>query len=296
MTIPAKKIYEYCSIPAEQLEAHPSRKIPLKIVENSAEMGEVMAKTLVDEITAAAKEGRECRAIVPCGPKCWYVPFTRMVNEQRISMKHVTVFHMDEVLDWNGNLLPDNHPNNFKAFMDKNFYGGIPDELAVPLEKRIYPSIDKIHEIRNMIESAPIDITIGGWGQDGHIAYNQASRNPYMDISIDELRNMSIRVHENNIDTILSYSQREFGCAYQLAGPMYITLGIKECLSAKKVRLFSDTGAWKSTALRVALFGDITPEYPMTLLQEHPDAMLTATIDTARHPVSEHPEWAGAWG
>ncbi|HUW11309.1 MAG TPA: hypothetical protein VM537_16380, partial [Anaerolineae bacterium] len=61
--------------------------------------------------------------------------------------------------------------------------------------------------------------------------------------------------------------------------------------SARKVRLFSDTGAWKQTALRVALFSPPTVEYPITLLQEHPDALITATIDTARHPISEHPEW-----
>jgi glucosamine-6-phosphate deaminase len=72
---------------------------------------------------------------------------------------------------------------------------------------------------------------------------------------------------------------------------MSVTLGLKECLSAKKVRLFSDTGAWKQTALRVALFSEPTPEYPMTLLQEHPDALVTATLETATHPVSTHPEW-----
>jgi glucosamine-6-phosphate deaminase len=72
---------------------------------------------------------------------------------------------------------------------------------------------------------------------------------------------------------------------------MSITLGIKECLSAKKVRLYSDTGTWKQTALRVALFSDITVEYPMTLLQEHPDALITATEETASHPISENPEW-----
>ena len=72
---------------------------------------------------------------------------------------------------------------------------------------------------------------------------------------------------------------------------MSVTLGMKECLSAGKIRLFSDTGAWKQTALRVALFSPPDPEYPITLLQEHADALLTATVDTARHPVSEHPEW-----
>jgi glucosamine-6-phosphate deaminase len=66
---------------------------------------------------------------------------------------------------------------------------------------------------------------------------------------------------------------------------------MKECLSAEKIRLFSDTGSWKQTALRVALFSEVTPEYPLTLLQDHPDALITATYETARHPLSEHPEW-----
>ena len=34
---------------------------------------------------------------------------------------------------------------------------------------------------------------------------------------------------------------------------------MKECLSAARVRLFSDTGAWKQTALRVALFSAADP-------------------------------------
>ena len=72
---------------------------------------------------------------------------------------------------------------------------------------------------------------------------------------------------------------------------MSITLGMKECLSAKKIRLFSDTGAWKQTALRVALFSNETAEYPITLLQSHADALITATIETARHPIAENPEW-----
>ena len=72
---------------------------------------------------------------------------------------------------------------------------------------------------------------------------------------------------------------------------MSITLGVKECLSAKKVRVFSDTGTWKQTALRVALFSDITTEYPLTLLQEHNDAIITASYETACHPISENQDW-----
>jgi glucosamine-6-phosphate deaminase len=45
------------------------------------------------------------------------------------------------------------------------------------------------------------------------------------------------------------------------------------------------------TAFRVALFAPPCSEYPLTLLQEHPDAVVTATRETAEHPLSVHPEW-----
>ena len=145
--------------------------------------------------------------------------------------------------------------------------------------------------MRQGIDAAPIDITVGGWGQDGHIAYNQARRHSYSSITLEELANSTIRIQENNLDTILALAQRTFGSAYQFVPPMSITLGVRECLSARKVRVYSDTGAWKQTALRVALFSGPNPEYPMTLLQRHPDAIITATEETARHPISENPDW-----
>lgn len=254
-------------------------------------MGEIMARELVDEIKYHNARDETTRAIIPCGPNCWYRPFTDLVNRERVSLRGLVVFHMDECLDWQGGELPCKHPYNFRNFMQENFYSPVEPDLAVPEEYRNWLNANNVEEIKHLIWSAPIDITYGGWGQDGHIAYNQARRHPYSRVTVNEVRNSTVRVQENNLDTILALAQRTFGAAYQFVPPMSVTLGVKECLSAKKVRLFSDTGAWKQTALRVALFGPLTPEYPITLLQEHPDALITATIATATHPISEHPEW-----
>lgn len=198
---------------------------------------------------------------------------------------------MDECLDWEGKLLPKNHPYNFRTFMEEHFYNAVLKELRVPLDNRFFPEPSNMELLKKKMNEAHIDLTLGGWGQDGHIAYNQARRHPFSKISIEELKNSELRIQDNNLDTIIALGQRSFGAAYQFVPPMSITLGVKECLSAKKVRLYSDTGAWKQTALRVALFSEVTAEYPMTLLQQHPDAMLTATRETASHPISEHPEW-----
>lgn len=289
--ITPKELYEWCKIPYRELENHPQLKIPFRLCEDSAEMGRIMARELVDEIKAHDRRGEVTRAIIPCGPTCWYEPFTRLVNQEKVSLKSLVVFHMDECLDWQGRELPRKHPYNFRGFMEEHFYGPVEPELAVLEENRNWLHADHIGEFREKVESALIDITYGGFGQDGHVAYNQARRHPFSHVTVDDVRHSTIRVQENNVDTIVALAQRTLGMAYQFVPPMSVTLGIKECLSARKVRLFSDTGAWKQTALRVALFGPVTAEYPVTLLQEHPDALITATVATASHPISEHPEW-----
>jgi len=284
-------LYRWCRIPATELLTHPGLRVRFRIVRNSAEMGLLMARELVEVIEANNKQNLATRAIAPCGPKCWYAPFTELVSSRNISLRNFFVFHMDECLDWQARPLPANHPYNFRSFMEKYFYDGIRPDLAVPQEQRFWLLPSTAEQVRAAIDAAPIDITVGGWGQDGHVAYNQARRHPYSPVSLEELANSSIRIQENNFDTVLALAQRTFGGAYQFVPPMSITLGIRECLAARKVRVYSDTGAWKQTALRVALFSEPTPEYPMTLLQRHQDAIITATEETASHPISENPDW-----
>ncbi len=291
MYVDPRRLYEWCKVPAEDLSGHAGLRVPYRQVADSAAMGALMAEELADGIEQNNRLGRQTRAIIPCGPKCWYEPFAALVNSRGISLRKLTVFHMDECLDWQGQLLPENHPYNFRTFMERYFYGPVRPELSVPEELRFWLSPATVEKTRVAIAEAPIDITVGGWGQDGHVAYNQASRHPFHHPTIDDLRNSTIRIQNNNIDTLIALAQRSFGAAYQFVPPMSVTLGLRECLSAKKIRVYSDTGAWKQTALRVALFSEPVAEYPMTLLQQHPDARITATYETARHPISENLDW-----
>jgi glucosamine-6-phosphate deaminase len=289
--IDPRQLYEWCRIPCDRLESHPARKVPFRLVKDSAAMGELMARELIEAIRQAGARGQDFRAIIPCGPSCWYRPFTDRVNRERVSLKRLVVFHMDECLDWQGRELPRAHPYSFRGFMEREFYGPVDPELSVPEANRRWPRADNVQDIAAEVAAAPIQLTYGGWGQDGHIAYNQARRQPYSLLTLEQVASSTVRVQENNWDTVLALAQRTFGAAWQFVPPLSVTLGVKECLSAQAVRLFSDTGAWKQTALRVALFSEPDPQWPITLLSRHPDALLTATIETAAHPISLHPEW-----
>ncbi len=289
--IDPRQLYRWCQVPYTQLEHHPDLKIPFRLCDGADAMALLMAGELVEEIQRHNSRGEPTRLIIPCGPFGWYRPFAELVNRQRLSLRSLVVFHMDECLDWQGQELPAGHPYRFRSVMERFFYGPIETDLNVLPENRVWLNGANLEAVRSRIQSAPVDLAYGGWGQDGHVAYNQARRHPYSQLSLADLRDSTIRIQENNWDTLIALSQRTFGGAYQFVPPMSVTLGMREILSARKIRLFSDTGAWKQTALRVALFGPQTVEYPITLLQGHPDALITATQETASHPVGEHPEW-----
>jgi glucosamine-6-phosphate deaminase len=214
-----KNLLDWCKVPADKLTGHPDLRIPYREVLDSQEMGQVMVEELAEVIDRNNQRGFATRAIIPCGPKFWYVPFSKLVNSHGLSLTNLQVFHMDECLDWQGQLLPMNHPYNFRSFMEKHFYGDLRADLNVPTENRFWLTPSTVEAVKAAIGAAPIDITLGGWGQDGHIAYNQARHHPFHHVSLDELASSSIRIQENNIDTLLSLAQRTFGGAYQFVPP-----------------------------------------------------------------------------
>lgn len=290
-TVDKADLYRWCSIPASDLLSHPDRVTPFRLCADRTQMGWLMARELVDEISRAGEEGRRFTAIVPCGPAAWYEPFARLVNDENVSLRHFEVFHMDECLDWQGKVLHPAHPYSFRGYMLEHFYAPIREDLAVPEANRHWLEPDTMAQVEAALEREPVDLAYGGWGQDGHVAYNQARRSPFDRLSLEELRESTIRIQENNVDTIIALGQRVLGAGFQFVPPMSVTLGMRQILAARRIRLFSDTGAWKQTALRVALFSPPDVDYPVTLLQDHPDVLLTATIETAEHPFSLHPEW-----
>jgi glucosamine-6-phosphate deaminase len=289
--ISLKELHTWCSIPADQLERHSALRVPFLIVPDAKALGEKMALDFTAEIERANAEGRVFNAIVPCGPNEWYTPFARIINERRISLQNMVVYHMDEMLDWEGKPLPVDDPSNFRSFMEARFYNPIDTDLAVLKENRLFLNPESYLHISRRIADTDIDYMLGGIGQDGHLAFNEARRNPYHTVTLEDMRNSTARIQENNYDTMIALAQRAYGTAWQFQPPMSVTLGVKECLKAKKVRVYSATGAWKQTALRIALFAPPTPEYPSTLLSEHPDARITVTAETACHPFADHPEW-----
>jgi glucosamine-6-phosphate deaminase len=279
------ELFKWCKIPPEELPRHPGAKVKLKIVPTPHAVYEEFANTLVEEVKAHRAAGIPTRWILPCGPRGQYPLFIERVNRERISLRNVHIFHMDDHLDWQGRPLPLDHPYCYEGWMTRNFYDRIHPDLSVPPAQRHFPRVSAVDEMAAKIqEVGGIDTTYGGIGYRGHIAYNEPPRSPWYRISVEEFRSSTTRILHLNEDTLIALSQRGAGGCSDVIPPMVITLGMRELLSAKRLRLYSETGAWKQTVIRILLFGQVSPEIPATYCQEHPDCVVTVDEATAACP------------
>jgi glucosamine-6-phosphate deaminase len=282
-----QSLFEWCRIPIENLEQHPKRKVNLKILEKAEDVHHWVAREMADEVKVNNAAGKPTRWILPCGPTKQYPIFCKIINQERISLRNVQVFHMDDCLDWQGRPLALDHPFSYEGWMRSNFYSPIDPELAVPENQRHFPSVYNIDEISQSIAAVGgIDTMYGGIGYRGHIAYNEPLRSPWYIVTPDEFRNSKTRILHLNDDTLIAVSQRTVGGCSFAVPPMAITMGMKDLLSARRIRLVSDTGSWKQTVIRVLLFGPTTMEYPVTFVQGHPDVLVVVDRLTAMPPFS----------
>lgn len=281
----SEELFAWCKIPPEELPAHPQAKVKLKIVPTPQAVYEEFANTLLEEVKRNNAAGRPTRWILPCGPRGQYPLFVERVNRERISLKNVHIFHMDDHLDWQGRHLSLDHPFCLKGWMLKNFYGRLEAALNVPEGQRYFPGISRLDEMAEKIEAVGgVDTTYGGIGYRGHIAYNEPPRSPWYRVSVEQFRNSTTRILHLNEDTLIALSQRAAGGCSDIVAPMVITLGMRELLGARRIRLYSETGAWKQTVIRILLFGHVSPEIPVTFCQEHPDCEVTVDAATAACP------------
>ncbi|HLE15442.1 MAG TPA: hypothetical protein VI776_11880 [Anaerolineales bacterium] len=280
-----QELFEWCRIPPDDLENHPQARFKLKIVPTKDDVYRWAAQEMLAEVRQNNAAGRPTRWILPCGPKGQYPYFIQWVNEQRLSLKNVHIFHMDDSLDWQARPLPLYHPFSYEGWMRRNFYDPIEPALNVPENQRRFPDVYDLDGLsRGIAALGGIDTVFGGVGYRGHIAFNEAPRSPWYTVTNEEFASCQTRILHLNEDTLIALSQRAAGGCSHAVPPMAITIGMKDLLAARKVRLLSETGAWKQTVVRVLLFSQPTVEYPVTLLQGHPDAILVVDRDTAASP------------
>ena len=261
-------------------------KVPLEIVETEEDMYYHMAMDMLSHITANNKQDKRTVFVVPVGPIGQYKKLVWLCGRDRISLKNVWFITMDDYLLPNGKAIPQDHPLSFEGFMNSQFYEKMDPSLTVPVNQRIFPRPGREHEIGEQIEKlGGVDVCYGGMGINGHIAFNEPPE-PGDTISDEEFAALSCRVLDISRETRTINAVTGAGGYIDFIPQRCVTIGMKEILSARKIRLYLNR-LWQSGIVRKAVLGEVTRFVPASFCQRHADARFVLVRHTANSPLNQ---------
>ncbi len=252
----------------------------LVIVEDTQALHQAFADAIAAEIKANNADGRLTKLILPVGPVGQYPLLAEMVNTQRISLKNCWFFMMDEHCDDKGIALSPDHPLSFRRTFDEQFTRRVQPDLMIPAGQLIFPDHRNVATLPNKIgEVGGIDTCYGGIGIHGHVAYNE----PEPNVSDSDPRVVCLNDFTRTINAV----RAGIGGNLESYPRKGITLGMRQVLGARRIRLYCRNGIaldWANTVLRLALFGKPGDDYPVTHIRGHQDYVIVTDEDTARQP------------
>ncbi len=284
-----KDILKWCSYTVDELKKMNDFKVKLDINPSRKVMMDKIGNMMADEVIEHNKRGEITKWVLPAGPTDEYDSFIERVNKERISLKNLWIFHMDEFLDWEGRPyeVADTY-ESLEGTMLACFYNRIDEELRVPKEQRIWPRINNIDYADEMCQKlGGIDTVWAGIGAKGLVAFCECPRSYTYRVSMEEFAKSKTRIVDINDDSIIAMAQRSFGTCYDRVPPRGITIGFGIMTSAKRAVYMVATGTWKQTVVRMILFSEPTLEYPVTIFPKYiPDITLFCDEKTLDHPLA----------
>ncbi len=253
----------YLDVPPDKLgEGTP---VKVRVLGDMASIARDMADVMLREIRGGGKT-----FIVPVGPVDQFPVLADMINQQRVDCRNVMFINMDEYLDDNDRPIAAEHPLSFRGFMNRLFYDRVNPELGPKVENRIFPDPANCGAIQKLIDRrGGVDVCFGGIGINGHIAFNEPPE-VGEEVSNEKFAQLPTRVVSLTRET-RTINSVTVGGEIAVIPKRAVTVGMKECLGARKMRFYCNR-PWQSAVVRRVLHGPITAACPASLLRTHSDA------------------------
>ncbi len=228
----------------------------IKIYENAAEIGVAAAelyKNLINE-----KPNAVLGLATGATPVPTYQRLIELYKNGEVSFKDITTFNLDEYCD-----LDKHDKNSYYTFMHENLFNhvDIKEENVNFLDGNAEDCDAESKRYAEAIKTAGgIDLQLLGIGTNGHIAFNEPA-----DKFTDEA--FKVTLTQSTIDS----NQQYFG---DVPMPRYaMTMGIGSIMRSKKILLIA-TGDKKAKAIKAMVSGEVTPQIPCSILNEHNDVII----------------------
>lgn len=228
-------------------------------VSNYDELSKKGAEILVEELVK--KEHPVIGLATGSTPEGLYSELIKKHKQSDISFKNVTSFNLDEYIG-----LDEENENSYHFYMkDKLFdhidipfdQAHVPDGMAEDLNGECERYEDEIRK------TGGIDIQLLGLGVNGHIGFNEPGT------SFDS------RTHVITLEESTRNANAHFFASGGEVPAEAISMGVQSIMDTKKVVLLV-SGKNKANALKKFMQGEITEEFPATILHKHNDVTIIA--------------------
>lgn len=179
---------------------------------------------------------------------------------EHFSVRDVTTVNMDEHLNADHTPVDPDHPLSYVGFMRTHLHGQLPFDpakLHFPVPDPSRPD-DPFHAfVAAILARGMIDLQLGGIGEEGHIAFNEANDStPDSPTRIVRLSPGTIRVNSRFVDDDITR-----------VPPLAATIGMYELLNLTKQFVLVAFGEKKAQAIRDAIDGPAGSHCPASFLR-----------------------------
>ncbi len=237
----------------------------VRIFADRKSMGDCAGQVAAEYLVALLRETQEVNVLFAAAPS-QNETLAYLKNCKEIDWTRVNAFHMDEYIG-----LQADHPAGFGNFLRRNIFDALPFRSVNLINGNAANMEEETKRYAQLLRTHPLDMTLMGVGENGHIAFNDppvADFNDPLSVKTVELEEACRRQQVND------------GCFPALSDvPTHaVTVTIPAILKAGLL-VCSVPGATKARAIKDMLEGDITTACPASVLRNHKNAMLF--LDTA---------------
>lgn len=223
-----------------------------------------MSKKGAEIIANVIKNNPNCTLGLATGssPIGTYQNLIKMCDKKEISFENVKSYNLDEYCG-----IDRTHPQSYYYFMHDNLFNHVnikEENTHVPYAAPGSDLDAEAHKYTDELNKVTIDLQLLGIGGNGHIGFNEPGtpfdQETFVVKLTDKTRQDNKRFF-NSLDEVPTHA---------------MTMGIANIMRAKSI-LMLISGKNKHDAVKKLLSGVVTPDFPASVLNNHPD--VTVIID-----------------
>ena len=254
------------SNPATSLQNFRAGNAEVQIFGSSPAAGEAAAQEAARIINSAIASQGRARVIGATGNS--QIPLVERLVEQKIDWNAVELFHMDEYVG-----MKPSHPSSFRYWMRTRLVEKVHPGKVHYLAGDAAGLNAEIARYAQLLLEAPIDVAFVGFGENGHIAFNDPP------------------VANFNDPATVKVIELDEACRKQQAGEGHfpdVAAVPRQAVTITCPGLFR-ANAWvcnvpderKANAVRDAFEGPISEACPASLVRRHPNARVFLDTESA---------------